>query len=73
MNIGANTVEFQTDAGNFTVEVRRDWAPLGADHFQALVGSGFYDECKVFRVVATAGAQPPGRQGRADAGAVGGA
>lgn len=44
-------VEFQTDRGPFTVEVHRDWAPIGADHFHTLVEKGFYDECKVFRAV----------------------
>ena len=45
------SVEFQTDRGPFTIEVHRDWAPVGADHFHTLVESGFYDDCKVFRAV----------------------
>ncbi len=34
---------FDTSAGTFVVEVRRDWAPNGADRFYNLVKSGFYD------------------------------
>src|SRR5579871_763582 len=39
-------VKFETTAGDFIVEVHRDWAPLGAERFHELVSSGFYDECK---------------------------
>src|SRR5262245_35575201 len=35
-------VKFETSKGNFTVEVHRDWAPLGADRFYNLVNGGFY-------------------------------
>ena len=41
------SVLFETDRGSFTVEVHRDWAPIGADHFHALVRAGFYDRAKV--------------------------
>lgn len=44
-------VEFTTSKGTFVVEVHRSWAPLGADHFRALVASGFYDQCRFFRIV----------------------
>jgi peptidyl-prolyl cis-trans isomerase A (cyclophilin A) len=44
-------VKFETTAGDFVVEVHRDWAPLGAERFHELVASGFYDECKFFRVI----------------------
>lgn len=44
-------VEFETSAGNFTVEVTRKWAPVGADHFYELVKKEFYKECRFFRVV----------------------
>ena len=44
-------VLFETSKGNFTVEVHREWAPNGADRFHKLVESGFYDECRFFRVV----------------------
>jgi peptidyl-prolyl cis-trans isomerase A (cyclophilin A) len=44
-------VLFETSAGDFTVEVHREWSPNGADRFHKLVESGFYDECRFFRVV----------------------
>lgn len=44
-------VLFETSKGNFTVEVHREWAPNGADRFHKLVESGFYDECRFFRVM----------------------
>ena len=43
---------FETTAGNFTIEVHRDWAPNGADRFYNLVKNGFFDNCRFFRVVA---------------------
>jgi peptidyl-prolyl cis-trans isomerase A (cyclophilin A) len=42
---------FDTSAGEFVIEVRRDWAPHGADRFYNLVKNGFYDECRFFRVI----------------------
>ncbi len=45
------SVLFQTSAGDFTVQVNRDWAPHGADRFYNLVKNGFYDGCRFFRVV----------------------
>ena len=42
---------FDTSAGPFVIEVHRDWDPSGADRFYNLVKSGFYDECRFFRVV----------------------
>lgn len=44
-------VKFETTAGDFVVEVRREWAPIGADRIYQLVTGGLYDECKFFRVV----------------------
>ncbi len=44
-------VKFDSSAGPFVVEVHRAWAPNAADHFYALVKSGFYDEARFFRVV----------------------
>lgn len=44
-------VQFETSAGNFTVEVTRKWAPVGADRFYELVKKDFYKECRFFRVV----------------------
>ena len=42
---------FDTSAGAFTIEVHRDWAPIGADHFYNLVKNGFYDGARFFRVI----------------------
>ena len=45
-------VKFDTSAGVFVVQVKREWAPNGADRFYNLVKNGYYDECRFFRVVA---------------------
>tara|TARA_B100000945_G_C20421606_1_gene618322 strand:- start:1376 stop:2014 length:639 start_codon:yes stop_codon:yes gene_type:complete len=37
--------------GEVEIEVARKLAPLGVDHFYKLVKSGFYNECRFFRVV----------------------
>tara|TARA_B100000686_G_scaffold354914_1_gene468155 strand:- start:1901 stop:2557 length:657 start_codon:yes stop_codon:yes gene_type:complete len=42
---------FETTAGNFVIEVNRDWAPNGVDRFYNLVRNGFYDEQRFFRVL----------------------
>jgi peptidyl-prolyl cis-trans isomerase A (cyclophilin A) len=42
---------FDTDIGSFVIEVHRDWSPNGADRFYNLVKSGFFDDCRFFRVV----------------------
>lgn len=42
---------FTTSAGNFVVEVHRDWAPLGADRFYNLVRYGYFTNAAFFRVV----------------------
>ena len=44
-------VSFTTTCGNFTVQVHRDWAPLGADRFYNLVRSGFFTNASFFRVI----------------------
>lgn len=43
--------EFFTTKGNFTVEVYRNWSPLGADRFYQLIRSGYYNNTIIFRVV----------------------
>jgi peptidyl-prolyl cis-trans isomerase A (cyclophilin A) len=45
---------FETSKGTFVIQVRRAWAPNGADRFYNLVKSGFYDNCKFFRVMPSA-------------------
>jgi len=46
-------VLFNTTHGDFTVEIHRDWAPLGADRFYNLVKNGFFTNAAFFRVVVT--------------------
>lgn len=43
--------EFSTSKGNFTVEVYRNWSPLGADRFYQLIRTGYYNNTILFRVV----------------------
>jgi len=43
--------QFETTKGNFTVEVTRAWAPLGADRFYELINNGFYEGARFFRVL----------------------
>ena len=42
---------FITSKGNFTVEVYRNWSPLGADRFYQLIKTGYYNNTIIFRVV----------------------
>lgn len=42
---------FETSVGNFTIEVTRAWAPLGADRLYHLIRAGFYDGDRFFRVL----------------------
>jgi peptidyl-prolyl cis-trans isomerase A (cyclophilin A) len=42
---------FQTSAGDFVVEVHREWSPAGADRFYNLVSNGYYDGTRFFRVL----------------------
>jgi peptidyl-prolyl cis-trans isomerase A (cyclophilin A) len=43
--------QFETSKGNFTIEVTRESAPLGADRFYNLVKNGFYEGARFFRVL----------------------
>ena len=43
--------KFETSQGNFTVEVHPEWSPQGAARFRELVESGFFTDCRFFRVV----------------------
>ena len=42
---------FTTSAGNFKLQVTREWAPRGADRFYNLVRNGFFNQQRFFRVV----------------------
>ncbi len=44
-------VNLDTSKGPVVIEVHRDWAPLGADHFYELVKSGYFDGARFFRVL----------------------
>lgn len=44
-------VNFDTSKGSFVVEVHRDWAPIGADHFYELVQAKYFDGDRFFRVL----------------------
>lgn len=43
--------EFVTSKGKFTVEVYRNWSPLGADRFYQFIRTGYYNNTIIFRVV----------------------
>jgi peptidyl-prolyl cis-trans isomerase A (cyclophilin A) len=44
-------VAFATSRGTFVVEAIRPWAPKGVDRFYQLVGEGFFDENRFYRVL----------------------
>ncbi len=43
--------KFTTTQGDFTIEVHRDWAPIGADRFYNLVRFGYFDGNSFFRML----------------------
>ena len=50
-------VRLETSKGPIVIEVHREWAPLGAARFHDLVRERYYDDTRVFRVVAGRWAQ----------------
>ncbi|HWB83732.1 MAG TPA: peptidylprolyl isomerase [Bryobacteraceae bacterium] len=44
-------VNLDTTKGPVVIEIHRDWAPIGVDHFYNLVKTGFYDGDRFFRIV----------------------
>ena len=44
-------VKMETTAGDFVIEVHREWAPRGADRFYNLVKIGYFDDIAFFRVL----------------------
>ena len=45
------TVELDTTKGAIVIDVRRAWAPHGADRFYELVKNGYYTDVAFFRVI----------------------
>src|SRR5215475_1286016 len=45
-------VKVETTAGNFVIEVHRDWAPHAADRFRQLVDEKYFDDSRFYRTVA---------------------
>jgi peptidyl-prolyl cis-trans isomerase A (cyclophilin A) len=43
-------VLFDSSKGSFVIEVRKDWAPKGAERFWKLVNMGFFNNTRIFRV-----------------------
>ena len=46
-----HSVRLDTSKGAIVIAVHRDWAPHGADRFLELVGAGYFDDSRFFRVV----------------------
>ena len=44
-------VELDTTKGAIVIEVRREWAPNGADRFRELVENGYFTDVAFFRVI----------------------
>lgn len=44
-------VRLETSKGDIDIAVHSAWAPNGSARFLELVGNGFYDECRFFRVL----------------------
>jgi peptidyl-prolyl cis-trans isomerase A (cyclophilin A) len=44
-------VKMETTAGDFVIEVHREWAPRGADRFYNLVKVGYFTDVAFFRVI----------------------
>jgi len=44
-----NRVACSTTVGELTIDVIREWAPLGADRYVDMVKGGFYDDISLFR------------------------
>lgn len=44
-------VKVKTTKGDFTIELHRDWAPIGVDRFYSLVKAGFFSDIALFRMV----------------------
>jgi peptidyl-prolyl cis-trans isomerase A (cyclophilin A) len=45
-------VRLETSGGEVVIDVHRDWAPIGADRFYNLAKGGYYDDSRIYRVLA---------------------
>ena len=45
------TADVETSRGVVTIELIRDWAPAGVDHFYNLARAGYYDDSRFYRVM----------------------
>src|SRR5262249_15621053 len=45
------TADIETTRGVITIELVREWAPVGVDHFYNLVRAGYYDDTRFYRVL----------------------
>ena len=45
------TADIETSRGTITVELVRDWAPVGVDRFYNLARAGYYDDTRFYRVL----------------------
>lgn len=43
--------KFVTSKGDFVLEVKREWSPLGADRFYQLVKMGYFNDARFFRAI----------------------
>jgi peptidyl-prolyl cis-trans isomerase A (cyclophilin A) len=44
-------VSIETSKGDLLLKITREWAPKGADRFYSLVKSGYYNDCRFYRVL----------------------
>lgn len=56
---GGKLVEFTVNnlggeegkTGSFVVQTKPEWAPIGAERFETLAEVGFFNDCRIFRVL----------------------
>jgi cyclophilin family peptidyl-prolyl cis-trans isomerase len=44
-------VRLETSKGPIVIQLHRDWSPNGADRFFQLIGDGYYNDARFFRVI----------------------
>jgi len=54
---GGKLIEFTVDnldgggTGTFVIKTHPEWAPIGAERFETLSSNGFFEGCRIFRVL----------------------